>query len=146
MEDETWSSTAVKLFAHLYLSISLTIHDPNLSAGKYELLGALLMRRYIHSTLQGDFQTDMQTSDWSIPRLWLLPKLANCTGAILLGPASRTDIARQMVDSEFLLEGRNLEMLLEYVHWIGAGVDEVLDSLIKRVEDEPLARPLLVGR
>jgi hypothetical protein len=32
MEDETWSSTAVKLFASLSLSISSTIHDPNLSA------------------------------------------------------------------------------------------------------------------
>ena len=45
MEDDTWSSNAVKLFTHLSLSISPTIHDPNLSASKNDLLGALLMRR-----------------------------------------------------------------------------------------------------
>jgi hypothetical protein len=60
-----------------------------------------------------------------------------------------------MVESEFLLEGQNLELLLQYVHWVGAGVDEVperaeeltevLDQLCERVEGEVLVRRLIVA-
>jgi hypothetical protein len=52
-------------------------------------------------------------------------ELANCASLIRLGLGSRIDVARRMVESEFLLQGSNLDFLLEYVYWGGAGVDEV---------------------
>jgi hypothetical protein len=156
MEDETWSSTAVKLYDYLSLALSQPKHDAERT--DKPLVDALLMCRYIHSTLQDDFQPDLQTSDWSVPRLWLLAELANCTSPIRLGPGSRADIARWMVESEFLLEGPNLELLLEYVYWVGAGVDEVpereeeltevlaeLAGLCEREEEGPLAWRLMVS-
>jgi hypothetical protein len=71
MGDENWIST---LFVHLSLVLLQHIHDPDVPADKNKtsLVGAMLMRRYIHKTLQGDFQSDMQTPEWSLPRLWLL--------------------------------------------------------------------------
>jgi Cdc6-like AAA superfamily ATPase len=157
MGDETWISTAVKLFVHLSLVLSQPIHDPEVPAGKNKtsLVGAMLMRRYIHTTLQGDFHSDMQTPEWSLPRLWLLIELANCASPVRLGLGSRVDVARRMVESEFLLQGSNLDSLLEYVYWVGAGVDEVpereeelsevLAELWDKVEDEPLLSRLMVA-
>jgi hypothetical protein len=137
--------------------LSQSIRDPDLPAGKNAtpLVGAMLMRRYIHKTLQGDFQSDMQTPEWSLPRLWLLVELANCASPIRLGPSSRVDVARKMVESEFLLQRSNLDSLLEYVYWVGAGVDEVpereeelsevLAELWAKMEDEPLLSRLMVA-
>jgi hypothetical protein len=69
--DQTWASTAVKLFSHLAYSLTNKMHDPDLSPGKTNvpLSGTLLLRRYIHTTLQDDFQEDMATPSWSVPRL-----------------------------------------------------------------------------
>jgi hypothetical protein len=157
MGDETWISTAVKLFVHLSLVLSQYIHDPDVPAGKNAtpLVGVMLMRRYIYRTLQGDFQSDMQTPEWSLPRLWFLVELANCASPIRLVRSSRVDAARRMVESEFLMQKSNLDSLLEYVYWVGAGVDEVpereeelsevLAELWAKVEDEPLLSRLMVA-
>jgi hypothetical protein len=105
MGDDNWISTAVKLFVHLSLALSQPIYDPKLPAGKdaTPLVSTMAMRRYIHETLQNDLQSDMQTPEWNLPRLWLLVELATCASPICLGPGSRVDIARRMVESEFLL-------------------------------------------
>jgi hypothetical protein len=49
-EDETWYSTAVKPLDYLSLALSQPILDPEKTATT--LVGALLMRRYMHSTAE----------------------------------------------------------------------------------------------
>jgi hypothetical protein len=62
-----------------------TLHDLYVSTNNSQpWTGARFVLRQVFGRLQSDLETDMQTTDWSIPLIWLFTELVESTSSPLL--------------------------------------------------------------
>ncbi|KAF1937149.1 hypothetical protein EJ02DRAFT_305966, partial [Clathrospora elynae] len=163
MQDERWAATAISLFIYLCDAIPETMHVLNDEdvANEAPPSGPGLVRRYLHHFLQLDFESDMLGPYWSVPRLWFLAELPvfdadeTINTPFCTSRRIKIDAAKKMAESVHLFNGLNLDLLLEFIHWVVPSVDEmpcnreeltaVLEGLSLRASGEQLMAQLLVS-
>jgi predicted DNA-binding ribbon-helix-helix protein len=144
-----WVNAAVAVYDMMATSI-----DPAFTHPTQPIRGAFLVQHQLMRALQAQFTGMMRAQTWSVGFVQFLGQLymakdsiGNLTSGIVL------HILRDMVDSENLFLGGNLDLYLDFVITVGplldtqtaevkAAVDEIMSKLQERVSNEASATRL----
>jgi uncharacterized protein (UPF0216 family) len=127
MGDGNWAPVAVKLLTDLCHLIPATLDNPNVLADRnvQPYTGARLVRHHIYKRLLSDFDADLQKTQWSSPRIWLVAELAVAKSSPLyMSKKTSVWVVDMMARSEHLFENGNLDLFIEYVDFVARDLDE----------------------
>lgn len=131
MQSEHWADMAVKLLAMLSERIPQTLSDPDIALDKngVAFVGPRLVRRYLFTRIQSDFDADIQKPSWSVPLVHFLYGLSRTmTQSLRMSYRVQTQIISKMAKSDHLFVETNMELFLLFVSWLGPNLDKEQDK------------------
>lgn len=128
MQSEHWADMAVKLLTMLCERTPEDLSDPDIALDKSgaPFTGPRLVRKYLFTRIQSDFDAEIEKQNWSTPLVHLLYALSRTENARLRIPyRTQADIISNMSKSEHLFVEANLELFLLFVSWLGPDLDRI---------------------